>query len=211
MAHDHAAEGRAPHPHRPDKDGPLTRWQAMEIAVRELLIEKGAMTAAEIADQIQKMDARGTHLGAQVVARAWVDPAFKAALLADGTAACESLGIEVAPMKLLVVENTPSVHNMIVCTLCSCYPRFLLGPPPDWYKERAYRSRAVSEPRRVLAEFGVSLPEGVALRVHDSTADMRYLVLPTRPEGTEDWSEERLASLVTRDSMIGVGLPREPA
>ena len=211
MPHDHAhGDGATPHrhPNRPDKDVPLTRWQTMEIALRELLIEKGVLTADEIADQIQKMDARGPHLGAKVVARAWTDPAFKSALLADGSAACRSFGIEVDALKLVVVENTQNAHNLIVCTLCSCYPRTLLGLPPDWYKERAYRSRAVREPRKVLAEFGLTLPEGVALRVHDSTADMRYLVLPRRPEGTEGWDEERLAALVTRDSMIGVGVAK---
>lgn len=198
-------------PPRPDKDVPLTRWQTMEIALRELLIEKGLLTPAEIAAQIEKMDARGPHLGAKVVARAWTDPAYKAALLQDGSAACRSLGIEVDALKLIAVENTPEVHNLIVCTLCSCYPRTLLGLPPDWYKERAYRSRAVREPRTVMAEFGLTLADGVAVRVHDSTADMRYLVLPMRPEGTEGWSEERLAGLVTRDSMIGVGAAIAPA
>jgi nitrile hydratase len=142
-----------------------------------------------------------------VVARAWTDPAFKARLLANGTTACEELGIEMAATKLVVVESTPDVHNLVVCTLCSCYPRMLLGLPPDWYKSRAYRARAVREPRAVLREFGTELPDGVTVRVHDSTADMRYLVLPLRPTGTEGWSEERLAGLVTRDSMVGVSVP----
>ena len=203
MPHDHA-----PHDARPDKDCPLTRWQSMEIALRELLIEKGVLTAQEVSEQIEKMDARGPHLGAKVVARAWTDPSFKAALLTDGSAACRSLGIEVDALKLIAVENTPETHNLIVCTLCSCYPRTLLGLPPDWYKERAYRSRAVREPRKVLAEFGLTLPNGVAVRVHDSTADMRYLVLPMRPEATDGWREEQLAGLVTRDSMIGVGIAK---
>jgi len=145
-----------------------------------------------------------------VVARAWVDPAFKARLLADGTAACLELGIDIRPTRLVAVENTPEVHNLIVCTLCSCYPRLLLGLPPDWYKSRAYRARAVREPRAVLAEFGTELPDGVTVRVHDSTADMRYLVIPMRPPGTEQLGEAELAALVTRDSMIGVALARRP-
>jgi nitrile hydratase len=140
------------------------------------------------------------------VARAWVDPEFKRLLLADGNAALEALGLERGPYKLVVVENTDEVHNVIVCTLCSCYPRWLLGLPPDWYKSRAYRSRVVREPREVLGEFGTVLPDEVVIRVHDSNADMRYLVLPCRPEGTEGWSEERLAARVTRDAMIGVAL-----
>ena len=143
-----------------------------------------------------------------MVARAWVDGSYKKKLLEDGSRACEELGLDVPALKLVVVENTAGVHNMVVCTLCSCYPRMLLGIPPDWYKSRNYRSRAVSEPRAVLAEFGVQLDEKVKVRVHDSTADMRYLVLPMRPAGTEGWSEEKLASIVTRDCMIGVAVPK---
>jgi nitrile hydratase len=178
----------------------------METAVRELLVEKGIVTPAEIRAAIEAMDARSPALGARVVARAWMDAAFKARLLADGSTACRELGIDMGVTNLCVVENTPEVHNVVVCTLCSCYPRALLGLPPDWYKSRPYRSRAVREPRAVLAEFGTVLPEGVTVRVHDSTADLRYLVLPMRPAGTEDWSEERLAALVGRDSMIGVAV-----
>jgi hypothetical protein len=139
-----------------------------------------------------------------MVARAWVDPAYKVRALADGSAAAAELGLEVGPLRLIVVENTPEVHNVIVCTLCSCYPRMLLGIPPEWYKSRAYRSRAVREPRAVLAEFGTALAAGVRIRVHDSTADMRYMVLPMRPAGTDGWDEQRLAALVTRDALIGV-------
>lgn len=210
MPHDHAHEGLSPsgHPYRPDNDTRLSYWQRMEIAVRELLIEKGVTTADEINRQVERMDARTPALGARVVARAWTDPEFKARLLADGSAACRELGIEVDALKLVAVENTGEVHNAVVCTLCSCYPRNLLGLPPDWYKTRAYRSRMVKEPRAVLAEFGLDLPDDVAVRVHDSTADMRYLVLPARPAGTEGWDEERLASIVTRDCMIGVATPR---
>jgi nitrile hydratase len=195
------------HDHAPDADDRLTYWRRMEIAVRELLVEKGVLTAAEIAAQVERMDARSPALGASVVARAWTDPAFKARLLADGSAACRELGIEVDALKLVVVENEPAAHNVIVCTLCSCYPRNLLGLPPDWYKSRAYRSRTVREPRAVLAEFGLTLPPDVTVRVHDSTADMRYLVLPRRPEGTEGWDEARLAAIVTRDCMIGTAVP----
>ncbi|MEM9047432.1 MAG: nitrile hydratase subunit alpha [Pseudomonadota bacterium] len=208
--HDHSEGALSPsgHPYRLDNDGPLTEAQAMEIAVRELLIEKGIVTADEVAAAIAHMDTRSPALGAQVVARAWHDPTFKAALMADGTAAVEAMGIDIAPVKLLVVENTDSLHNVVVCTLCSCYPRMLLGLPPDWYKSRAYRSRTVREPRRVLAEFGLRLPDAIRVRVHDSTADMRYLVLPARPGGTEGWDEAALAGIVTRDCMIGTALPK---
>ncbi|HJY78259.1 MAG TPA: nitrile hydratase subunit alpha [Burkholderiales bacterium] len=187
---------------------PLTYFQLMEISLRELLVEKGVVTEEELAEEVEAMRKRGYERGARVVARAWVDPEYKKRLLANGTKACEELGLEIPALKLLVVENTPEVHNAIVCTLCSCYPRMLLGIPPEWYKSRNYRSRMVREPRAVLAEFGLEIPGQVAIRVHDSTADMRYLVLPMRPAGTDGWSEERLASLVTRDSMIGVAVPK---
>jgi len=187
---------------------PLTYFQLMEISLRELLVEKGVVTEEEVAEEVEAMRKRGYERGARVVARAWVDAGYKQRLLANGTKACEELGLEIPALKLLVVENTPEVHNAIVCTLCSCYPRMLLGIPPEWYKSRNYRSRMVREPRAVLAEFGLEIAEHVAIRVHDSTADMRYLVLPMRPPGTEGWSEERLALLVTRDCMIGVAVPR---
>jgi nitrile hydratase len=197
-----------PHPTRPDADDSLSYYQVMEIAVRELLIEKGVLSADEVRRQIENMDSRTPARGAAVVARAWTDPAFKAKLLAEGNPALEDIGLERGPYKLVVVENTPQVHNVVVCTLCSCYPRWLLGLPPDWYKSRNYRSRTVHEPRAVLHEFGLELTDDVAVRVHDSTADMRYLVLPARPAGTEGWSEEQLAAIVTRDCMIGVAVPR---
>jgi nitrile hydratase len=201
----HTHEGPDPHAPRPDHDDTMTHHKMLEIAVRELLIEKGILTADEIRQAVERMDARGPHLGAKIVARAWVDPAFKAQLLKDGTAAAEEIGIQMdTPTRLIVVENTPQVHNLVVCTLCSCYPRMVLGIPPDWYKSRAYRSRAVFEPRAVLAEFGTRLPEQVTVRVHDSNADMRYLVLPMRPKGSEALDETALAALVARDSMIGV-------
>lgn len=213
MHDDHPAA--APHDHahghdaRPDDPAP-SRHEIMGSALAELLVEKGILTAEEIRAQIERMDSVGPSIGARVVARAWRDPAFKARLLADGSAACRELGIEVGALKLVVVENTHEIHNLVVCTLCSCYPRLLLGLPPDWYKSHAYRARAVREPRAVLREFGTEIPDNVALRVHDSTADMRYLVLPARPGGTDGMGEEALAALVTRDSMIGVALPRRP-
>ena len=208
--HDHDELSPSGHPYRADQDGPLSYWQVMEIAVRELMIEKGVTTAEAVSAQIEAMDARNPAHGAAVVARAWVDPAFRARLLADGSTACAEMGFDVGPMRLIAVENTTDVHNVVVCTLCSCYPRNLLGLPPDWYKSRAYRSRTVREPRKVLSEFGLELPVGVTLRVHDSTADMRYLVVPARPEGTADLSEAELAALVTRDAMIGVGVAKAP-
>ena len=179
-------------------------YRRMQAAVEELLILRGVFTAADVDRQVEAMDGRSHERGARMVARAWVDPAYRGRMLADGSAAAEALGLEVGPLRLIVVENTPEVHNVIVCTLCSCYPRMLLGIPPEWYKSRAYRSRVVREPRAVLAEFGLQLAAGVRIRVHDSTADMRYLVLPMRPAGTGGWSEERLAALVTRDALIGV-------
>ncbi|MCR8726311.1 nitrile hydratase subunit alpha [Frigidibacter sp. ROC022] len=210
VPHDHTGMSPSGHPYRPDQDTALSYWQVMEIAVRELAVERGLITPAEIAAQIETMDARSPANGAAVVARAWTDPAFKARLLADASEASREMGFDIGPLRLIAVENTDEVHNVIVCTLCSCYPRNLLGLPPDWYKSRAYRSRTVKEPRRVLAEFGLTLPESTTVRVHDSTADMRYIVLPARPEGTEGMTAEALAELVTRDSMIGTGLPRSP-
>jgi len=181
----------------------------MEIAIRELLVEKGVTTPSEIAAQIDAMDARSPADGAAVVARAWTDAGFRKRLLDNASKASQEMGFDVAGLSLIAVENTQNVHNVITCTLCSCYPRDLLGLPPDWYKSRAYRSRVVREPRAVLAEFGVELPDDVTVRVHDSTADMRYIVLPERPGGTDGWDEADLAALVTRDSMIGTGLPHD--
>jgi nitrile hydratase len=185
----------------------LTYFQLMEVSLRELLVEKGLVTEQQVADAVEDMRKRTPERGARVVAKAWVDPDFKKKLIENGTMACEELGLDVPALKLVVVENTPQVHNVIVCTLCSCYPRMLLGIPPDWYKSRNYRSRMVREPRAVLAELGLRIPETVQIRVHDSTADMRYIVLPMRPQGTEGWDEARLAGIVTRDAMIGVAVP----
>jgi nitrile hydratase len=188
----------------PKNTSPGTYYKFMEISVRELLIEKGVLNEEDIHKAVEAMDSRGPELGAQVVARAWVDAKFKQSLLQDATLAVKTLGIDIGPLQLMVLENTHKVHNLIVCTLCSCYPRTLLGLPPDWYKSREYRSRTVSEPRSVLREFGTEIPEEVEVRVHDSTADLRYLVLPQRPAGTGHLTEDELATLVNRDSMVGV-------
>ena len=214
--HDHGDHSHRPgerHPFQPDHDDTLTYYRKLEIAVRELLIEKNVITPDEVRKVVEDIESRSPEGGARVVARAWTDPAFKAELMRDATAACAGMGFEMAlyDVKLTVVENTPEVHNLVVCTLCSCYPRMLLGLPPAWYKSRAYRSRAVREPRVILREFGLELPPHVNVRVHDSTADLRYLVLPMRPEGTEGYSDEALAALVTRDSMIGTAIVRAPS
>ena len=210
--HGHAGYDADPthrHPPQPDlEDTPLAYHQVMQMAVASLLIEKGVFSADEMRIQIENMDALGPARGARLVARAWVDDAFRERLVADPKLAAAELEIDLGPVPILVMENTPQTHNLVVCTLCSCYPRFLLGIPPDWYKSRSYRSRAVREPRPVLAEFGTEIDPGVQIRVHDSTADMRYMVLPMRPAGTDGMSEEELAGLVTRDSLIGVAVPR---
>ena len=187
-------------------DEPMSEVALRSVAIEALLAEKGLLTADEVQRQVNLMDGRTPADGARVVAKAWVDEGFKERLLADSGSALAEMGIEIPAdtPHLAVVENTDDVHHMVVCTLCSCYPRMLLGRPPDWYKSLAYRSRAVSDPRGVMAEFGTELADGVQVTVLDSTADMRYLVLPRRPAGTEGMSEEELASLVSRDSMIGV-------
>jgi nitrile hydratase len=212
--HDHAhAHGEA-HDHgpfQPDIKEPTEDWEFLEIALRELMIEKEILTAREIAGKIEEWDGKSPATGAAIVAKAWTDPAYKARLIADGNKGVEELGLEFPGLKLVVLENTAKVHHMIVCTLCSCYPRAIIGLPPLWYKSREYRSRAVREPRAVLAEFGTELPRSVEVRVVDSTADCRFLVLPRRPAGTEGWSAEQLASLVTRDAMIGTAVVRAPA
>ena len=183
-------------------------YRRMQSAIEELLVLRGTLTREEIDAQVAAMEARNYKRGAVLVARAWVDADYRARLLANPKAAAAELGIDIGPIPIVIIENTPDTHNVIVCTLCSCYPRMLLGVPPEWYKSREYRSRVVYEPRRVLAEFGTTLPEGTDIRVHDSTADMRYMILPMRPAGTEGMSEAELAELVTRDSLVGVGLPK---
>ena len=200
--HEHAHS----HPHDPIEIADVPGYyEVMETAIRELLIDKGLITANDIRRQIEVLDSRTPAVGAQVVARAWTDPDFKERLLADGRAGCEELGITFYDdTQLIVLENTEQVHNLIVCTLCSCYPRPVLGLPPDWYKLKPFRARAVSEPRKVLAEFGTVIRDDVEIRVSDSTAVVRYLVLPRRPAGTDGWSTDALAAIVTRDAMIGV-------
>ena len=192
--------------------GTTSPFAARIRAIEALLLEKGVLTEPEVQDNISYMEARSPANGARLVARAWVDENFKELLLSDGKAAASELGMDPEhPAEFVVVENTPEVHNLIVCTLCSCYPRAILGRPPDWYKSFAYRSRAVREPRAVMREFGFEPPEGVEVIVHDSTADVRYMVLPMQPPGTEDLGEDELAGLVTRDSLVGVNVPRTPA
>jgi nitrile hydratase len=203
--HDHDIDSHAGHAPAEVAETTPSYYEVMETAVRELLVEKGLIKASDIHRQIDVIDSRTPALGAEVIARAWVDPAFRARLLADGRAACEEFGITFYDNTgLIVLENTDRVHNLVVCTLCSCYPRPVLGLPPDWYKLKPYRARAVSEPRAVLAEFGTVIPGHVEIRVSDSTAMVRFLVLPKRPERTESLSEAQLAALVTRDAMIGV-------
>ena len=203
---DHHHPHAHPHPQRTDDPEPTTHHQLIGMALRELLIEKGIYTAEEERARIEMLEAASPANGARIVARAWTDPGFKSRLLTEPNPTIESLGLD--PFNAIhVVENTETVHNVIVCTLCSCYPRQLLGPQPAWYKSRAYRARVVREPRGVLAEFGTHIPDHVAVRVHDSTAELRYMVLPRRPSGTDGWPEDDLASLVTRDSLIGVTVP----
>lgn len=217
--HDHHDHVHHDHDHEHDHsltfqpDHPDTDYDYLEMAIRELVIEKGLLSARQIQEQIESMEGRTVEKGQELIARAWTDPAFKARLKADAMAVLkDEMGISMEHQpEVMVVENTPDVHNVIVCTLCSCYPRSVLGVPPAWYKKKAYRSRAVVEPRAVLKEFGTELPDNVEVRVHDSTADLRYIVLPMRPAGTEGWDAERLKPLVTRDSLIGVAPARTPA
>jgi nitrile hydratase alpha subunit len=204
--HDHS------HDHEPitngDEPAAATRVRALE----ELLVEKGVIRREDVRQGVDWLVSRSPADGARLVARAWVDPEFKQLLLADARAAALELGLDPGPAPVVVaLENTDEVHHLVVCTLCSCYPRALLGPPPDWYKSLPYRSRAVSDPRGVLQEFGLDLDDDVELRVVDSTADIRYLVVPARPQGTEGMAEDELAALVTRDSMIGVAQPLAPS
>jgi hypothetical protein len=175
-------------------------------ALQNILVAKNLLAPEEVTQEIQRIESPGEHLGAKIVARAWKDPAFKMRLLANGKSAAAELGIKVGEAQLIVVENTEALHNLICCTLCSCYPRSILGQPPSWYISKAYRARAVREPRAILGEFGLALTDDVELMVHDSNADMRYLVLPQPPPGADRMSEEELAEKVTRDCMIGVAV-----
>ena len=186
-------------------DSSLSYRAKRAIAIHELLVEKGVIDAGEVDEQVHRVQSRSPSDGAKVVAKTWVDPEFKSRLLADARSAVSEMGYSLThDAELAVLENTQEVHHLVVCTLCSCYPTALLGPPPDWYKSFSYRQRAVVEPRAVMGEFGLEVGDEVQVRVVDSTADLRYLVLPRRPEGTVGMSEEELAALVTRDSMIGV-------
>jgi nitrile hydratase len=200
MSHEHHD-----HDHDPITTSGEPPAAARTRALEELLVEKGVVTRDELRRRIDWLVSRTPADGARIVARAWVDDAFRQRLLGDAREAALEIGVDPGPSPVVVaLENTKNVHHVVVCTLCSCYPKALLGPPPDWYKSLPYRSRAVSDPRGVLREFGLTLHEGTEVRVVDSTADMRYLVVPRRPDGTDSLGEEELASLVTRDSMIGV-------
>jgi nitrile hydratase subunit alpha len=209
MAHDHEHDH---HDHDHEHGSELSEMQLRVRALETILTEKGYVDPAALDLIVEAYETRiGPHNGARVVAKAWSDPAFKERLLKDGSEAVGSLGyISRVGDHLVVVENTAKRHNMVVCTLCSCYPWEVLGLPPVWYKAAPYRSRAVKDPRGVLADFGVTLAKDTEIRAWDSTAETRFLVLPERPDGTEGWSEERLAALVTRDSMIGTGFPKRP-
>ncbi len=200
------------HSHDPAQGSELSEMDARVRALETILTEKGYVDPAALDEIVEAFETRiGPKNGAKIVARAWTDREFKRRLLADATAAANSLGY-VSPVgsHLIAVENTPQTHNLVVCTLCSCYPWEVLGLPPVWYKSAPYRSRAVIDPKGVLAEFGVTLPPETEIRIWDSTAETRFIVVPMRPAGTEGWSEERLAELVTRDSMIGTGLAKTP-
>jgi nitrile hydratase len=207
MPDDHA------HPHDHTQGSELSEMDVRVRALETILTEKGYVDPAALDKIVEAFETRiGPHNGARIVARAWTDPEFKRRLLADATAAANALGnSDPVASHLIAVENTPGTHNLVVCTLCSCYPWSVLGLPPVWYKSAPYRSRAVIDPKGVLADFGVTLPPETEIRIWDSTAETRFLVVPMRPEGTEGWSEERLATLVTRDSMVGAGLPKSPA
>lgn len=199
------------HPHAPIANGDEPPSAARARALEEILVEKGVIAREDVRHEIDWLVSRSPADGAKLVARAWVDPEFKERLLADARTAALEVGLDPGPAPVVVaLENTDEVHHLVVCTLCSCYPRALLGPPPDWYKSLPYRSRAVSDPRGVLDEFGVELPDDLEVRVVDSTANVRYLVVPRRPDGTESYGEDELAAIVTRDSMIGVALPVVP-
>lgn len=188
---------------QPDHPEPTSDAARAGLALRELLIEAGHYTAEEEQAVMAEMQGASPENGAKIVARAWTDPEYKNRLISNGGAAIIELGFDIEPYEFTVMENTDKVHNVIVCTLCSCYPRSLLGMSPAWYKSKNYRARVVREPRRVLAEFGVELDDGVEVRVHDSTAELRYMILPQRPAGTDDWPEDKLVGIVTRDSLIG--------
>ena len=200
-AHDHSHD-------RSHDEGPPSEYEIMSRALQELLEAKGLITAEQVRKRMEQFEQDFPYRGSRVIAHAWADPQFRKRLLEDGKRACAEFGIDLEADRLIAVENTPQVHNVIVCTLCSCYPRALLGMPPTWYKSENYRRRVVREPRAVLREFGTVIPDHVTVRVHDSNADMRYVVVPMRPTGSEGWSEERLAQILTRDTLVGVTVPK---
>ena len=200
-------DGPYPHPKQPDiEDGEITELMVMTEAVAELMIEKGYFGADDLRRTLEAIDAKTPAEGARMIAHAWLDADFKTRMLEDVNAAAAEMDIDAGGIPIRAIENTPEVHNAIVCTLCSCYPTNLIGLPPDWYKSRAYRSRMIREPRTVLAEFGTELADGVEVRVHDSTAELRLMIMPMRPKGTEGMDEDALADLITRDCMIGVAV-----
>ena len=201
--HDHDHDHDHDRTFQPDHPEPTSEGARVGLALRELLIEGGFYTPAEEREVIEAMSGASPENGARLAARAWLDTDFRERLLRNGAKAIKEMGFDLSPTEFTVLENTDEVHNVVVCTLCSCYPRALLGMSPAWYKSLNYRARVVREPRAVLREFGVELAEDIEVRVHDSTAELRYMVLPQRPAGTEGWSEEQLAALVTRDSLIG--------
>ena len=213
MTNTHGSHSGHDHSHtdfQPDIKEPNEHWEFLEITLRELLVDKGILSAREIQDEIEAWEKKSPEKGAEIVARAWADEDFKARLLEDANQTIRDFGIEVDVLKMVALENTSDLHHVVVCTLCSCYPRPILGVPPLWYKSKQYRSRVVREPRAVLNEFGTSLTEDTEVRVVDSTADCRYLVIPVRPSGTENMTEQELAKLVTRDSMIGTAQALDP-
>ena len=211
MSHDHDhPDPHAPAQGRDHESGAPSEHEILSRAMQELLEEKRVVTAEQIRSRMEQFDADFPHRGARVIAHAWIDPDFRKRLLADGKRAVAEFGIDLEADRLIAVENTPEVHNVVVCTLCSCYPRALLGMPPTWYKSENYRKRVVRDPRGVLKEFGTVLPANVTVRVHDSNADMRYVVVPIRPEETQDWDEESLARIITRDALVGVTVPSAP-
>ena len=204
--------GHHPHPGPPDsEDRPWSQEQLMAAAIEALLVQKRVFTPADVADALDYWASRTPADGARLIARCWTDDAFAARLMDSVNAAAAELGLDMGYTRVVAVANTPILHNVVVCTLCSCYPIGLLGDSPGWYKSRAYRSRVVREPRAVLSEFGLKIPDDVEVRVHDSTADLRYIVMPMRPPGTEHLTERELAGLVSRDCMIGTALPRYDA
>jgi hypothetical protein len=200
------------HPTEPDVDSSVqTDGEIWEATLRDLLIAKGVITPSMMRQQMDQTASQSASIGAEIIVRAWTTPLFKDALLKNPKKALSEYGYDVVGMPdLCIVENQPDIHNVVVCTLCSCYPRFMLGPPPEWYKSAAFRSRLVQEPKDVLLEFGLDLNDAIKIRVYDSTADIRYMVMPMRPAGTAHMSADELKSLITRDTMIGVAFPELP-